>query len=520
MESTSIADRRAEFNVIAVHRDALVARRTAESIKAAGYVSTRFYPTFQLAISTASVEPPHVVVLETAEIDEECENFLSRLREISEEILTILIVPATSYLHALQLVNRGLVFESRVSPLASGLELVQAIDRAAGRLYFQFESEQLREYYASKPSSIAHSSPAEIPSRPHDADSGRLAEQVAEHVRKVAGAREPDESLRAFVDGVARLAGDAPTLFLRYLPSHVSLIFSHAALLPEERFRGLGLDLKKRTEISVEGFFQDPANSPLLSDFMREAFQSEQFKAWTVGVGGEYIGLLIVIGPTDDRLKGSLTSLKSVFELGYRHIQVVKEKHSLEMLDPVTGLFNRRQFSLSLEQEITRSRRILMPVSLILISLDRWDEIFAKFGAHQADALLKPIALLMRKTARSNDVLARTGTNEFAMILPHTPQMGAAMKAERFRRMMETMKLPALAHSDFEQLTISCGVSEYPSLASDADGLLKSADDSLDEVRRASGNRVCLAAAAPGFIPDFQPREIPPAAGPSSEERT
>jgi len=105
--------------------------------------------------------------------------------------------------------------------------------------------------------------------------------------------------------------------------------------------------------------------------------------------------------------------------------------------------------------------------------------------------------------------VARIEASGFAILMPHTPHMGAAMKAERIRRMIVATRFPSLVEAG--SITVSCGVSEYPSFTSDAESLLRSAREALDQVR--DGGRVCLATAPQGFQSDFIPHEVPASQG-------
>ena len=125
------------------------------------------------------------------------------------------------------------------------------------------------------------------------------------------------------------------------------------------------------------------------------------------------------------------------------------------------------------------------------IQCDRFSEWVDQLGAQPADSLLKGVAAILKQTARLTDVVARTGTNEFSVLLPHTEQTGAAIKGERLRRMIEAAKFPLLA-SQNDSFTVSIGISEYPNLSQDAESLVRTADQALAQVK-ASGNRVCLA---------------------------
>ena len=116
------------------------------------------------------------------------------------------------------------------------------------------------------------------------------------------------------------------------------------------------------------------------------------------------------------------------------------------------------------------------------------------------------IGMILKKTTRATDIIARTGPDEIMFILPHTDHLGAAVKAERIRRMIETTKFPVLENQEMNHLSVSVGVSEYPSFCNDAESLLKSCDEALFQVKQAGGNRVCISTPPMGFQPDFSVR--------------
>jgi diguanylate cyclase (GGDEF)-like protein len=180
--------------------------------------------------------------------------------------------------------------------------------------------------------------------------------------------------------------------------------------------------------------------------------------------------------------------------------------------DPLTGLYNRRYFNDKLDEEISRSRRTKMPVSLIYMDIDHFKKYNDQNGHPMGDQLLKMFATILAKTSRKNDIVARIGGEEFVMILPHTDARGAAIKAEKLRRTIESTKFPFAEKQPLGCVSSSIGVSEYPSIAGDAEALVKAADDALYQIKSTTRNRVGLAAPAPGFKPDFEPIPVVPAA--------
>ena len=165
-------------------------------------------------------------------------------------------------------------------------------------------------------------------------------------------------------------------------------------------------------------------------------------------------------------------------------------KRSLENLevlsatDGLTGLHNRRVFEERLKDEFERARRYNMPLSLLMLDADRFKEFNDTCGHPAGDNLLKEIALILKSNARANDIVARYGGDEFAVILPNTDSDVALHLAERLRRSAK-----ALCHPE-QSITISVGVAALKSTMLDPHSLLAAADRALYDAKRKGRNQV------------------------------
>src|SRR5262249_7277116 len=134
--------------------------------------------------------------------------------------------------------------------------------------------------------------------------------------------------------------------------------------------------------------------------------------------------------------------------------------------------------------------------------------IVSQAGQEEAQTVLRMAARIFEKHSRVNDIIGRTGSDEFGIVLPHTGKQGALIKMERLRRIIESADFSRVIHS-FPQITISVGVSEYPRFVRDSDELVQSADEALYQVR-SGGNKTCIAKPPEGFVPDFEVLEKAP----------
>jgi diguanylate cyclase (GGDEF)-like protein len=165
------------------------------------------------------------------------------------------------------------------------------------------------------------------------------------------------------------------------------------------------------------------------------------------------------------------------------------------VLDPLTGLFNRRYFDESLKRELARSRRMVSPLSLVVLDVDHFKRVNDGFGHAAGDAVLRAIAQLVRQSIRDCDVACRYGGEELVILMPDCVQEDAARRAEALRADIAGAP-PTIDGAGPDVITASFGVAEYPLHGPDADALFWAADKALYKAKREGRNRVVAAAAA------------------------
>jgi diguanylate cyclase (GGDEF)-like protein len=200
---------------------------------------------------------------------------------------------------------------------------------------------------------------------------------------------------------------------------------------------------------------------------------------------------------------GTMELLLKLIENQAQLIDLKNHLHGIETFDPVTQLLNRSTMVMRLNAEVVRARRIQLPLSLVIISLDQYRELLSEYGMDEAGIALRAIGKIIQPRSRVNDTLGRFGPEELALILPHTTCQGGAIKAERIRRLIAAADFSQLLPK-YPKLTVSIGVSEYPSTCRDGEDLVATADDALWQIKNKVSNKVCVATPVSGFVPDFQ----------------
>jgi len=146
--------------------------------------------------------------------------------------------------------------------------------------------------------------------------------------------------------------------------------------------------------------------------------------------------------------------------------------------DGLTGLLNHRACHERLGDEVTRAAALGRPLSVVVVDLDHFKTVNDAFGHAEGDKVLIAAAAKLRSSVREDDVVARLGGEEFALILPGVDGPRAAEAAERARA--------AIADVDVGGKPLSCsaGVATYPADAREAGRLLELADGALYWAKR------------------------------------
>ena len=153
--------------------------------------------------------------------------------------------------------------------------------------------------------------------------------------------------------------------------------------------------------------------------------------------------------------------------------------------DPLTGLANRRTFEDSLRREIARSLRQSDPLSLLTADIDHFKRVNDTFGHQTGDTVLRALADLLADHVRAGDVVARTGGEEFAILLPACDADTGYRRAQMLRETVETDS----AHW-VTPITISIGIAALPDDATSASDLVAASDSGLYAAKSAGRNAV------------------------------
>ncbi|MET0108947.1 MAG: EAL domain-containing protein [Candidatus Thiodiazotropha sp.] len=142
--------------------------------------------------------------------------------------------------------------------------------------------------------------------------------------------------------------------------------------------------------------------------------------------------------------------------------------------DPLTELYNRRNFQVEFDKILTLAERYHHSTALIFFDLDQFKYINDTSGHQAGDALLQIVAKKLREITRSTELLARLGGDEFAIVIPETDIPGATQFADKLLSELKQITIPLKGHS--HRISASIGIVTYPEHGSNSDQLLSNAD--------------------------------------------
>ncbi|HFC96967.1 MAG TPA: bifunctional diguanylate cyclase/phosphodiesterase, partial [Thermosulfurimonas dismutans] len=168
-----------------------------------------------------------------------------------------------------------------------------------------------------------------------------------------------------------------------------------------------------------------------------------------------------------------------------------KELEYYATRDPLTELYNQRVLWELLDYEVERARRHNYKFAFLIVDIDNFKLINDAYGHEFGDQMLKGIAGILRDMFRKEDLVARYGGDEFAMVLPYAGEEQAYSVALRLLKNIEEFSLIS-PEGQKVKATASIGIAVFPDHARDAKQLFLIADNMLYKAKREGKNKVAL----------------------------
>jgi len=257
-----------------------------------------------------------------------------------------------------------------------------------------------------------------------------------------------------------------------------------------------GKVLENRTPLVVKDLETDER---ILQE-KRPRYKTKSFISLPLKLDDRVIGILNVadkitgevFSEHDLHLLSSVAAYASVAIERSEYYERSEELKKISITDSLTGLLNRRYFQERLIEEMERSKRHKLPLSLIIMDVDDFKIINDTFGHPAGDETLKGIARSVRNSIRTIDVAARYGGEEFTVILPQTSKQDATTIAERICAEVARLEPPSAILQEKWMLSVSVGLATFPEDANSVEDLIRNADIALYAAKAQGKNRVVV----------------------------
>jgi len=188
---------------------------------------------------------------------------------------------------------------------------------------------------------------------------------------------------------------------------------------------------------------------------------------------------LVDVGKEMSRLKRDALSANRRLKVREQQIR------DLSLTDSLTGLGNRRRLEDAIEAAISHAGRHKRLLSVVMIDLDDFKGVNETFGHDAGDRAIRAVADVLKKHSRKSDQIARSGGEEFVVLMPETDMKHAKATAERIRKEVSHLNVPPID----EPITVSFGVTQYVE-EDTAQTLLARIADAMVQAKAKGRNRV------------------------------
>lgn len=229
--------------------------------------------------------------------------------------------------------------------------------------------------------------------------------------------------------------------------------------------------------------------------FQRLEAQAGSSCCTAIDIGGSIAGVLHLYsrsaGSFTDDMKETIDSFISLLAPVINNIRLLEMNRKLALIDPLTGLYNRRYMEAFMDKHLALAERNNQLLSIIMFDIDNFKTFNDTYGHEAGDMALESISQAISRSIRSSDIGVRYGGEEFIVVLPNTDKMTALEVAERIRIAIETAPL-RVSPGRRAFVTASFGVATYGTDAGSLDAMIARADTALYNAKKTGKNRTCI----------------------------
>ena len=305
---------------------------------------------------------PHVI-LWPYDNEEDFVESLSLVKNKLPETHIIILSDEMNRAAALSTFNHG-VYDCIEYPFIDQCILTESIKRALERDWLYYQAEQIQNVAKDKG----------LSSQSQMASSNLIVDKDVQWMKSLSHLHTMDEFIVSQLKFLSKINENTEVIFFKYLRNHRSITAAFSVHEDLSKLGNLGIRLaQEETPLGVTEMLETPSTIPSLKELIKNVFKASSFKCHPITIEGDILGFYAILTDTQEEM-----SEKNKFKLECLHhvgraVHIQRKLFKVNRLDDVTGILRRHSFFDRLKEEISRSRRILKPVCLLVISLDNYD---------------------------------------------------------------------------------------------------------------------------------------------------
>lgn len=172
-----------------------------------------------------------------------------------------------------------------------------------------------------------------------------------------------------------------------------------------------------------------------------------------------------------------------------KSVRAIQKLNELSILDPLTGIYNRRHFTVCLDRTVSLAKQLRMPLLLVTLDIDDFKRINDTYGHPCGDKVLRDLTKRISKAIRGSDIFVRIGGEEFSILMPDTDLSKGMEIAERLRILVQEKEFEY--NGNKIPITISLGLAQYG--GETVAQMIEKADKALYEAKANGRNQFVVA---------------------------
>lgn len=459
----------------------LLADTVDQGIECRNHLAQYGYDAFQFSderplLAEMERSLPHVLVFSMNSMFGDLKSFVEKVYTLSREVVLIPLFKIEQTKKVFPFKPFGVA-----PPIIYGEGLTDrvlwSVDEACEKIYLNYQNEELYK----------------------QTNSESKTKDYEELIVELKTAQSKEELLDRFLYILSQKISGFRGIFFRFLPTVNSFVATHSFGVEIDSMRGIGSPILSDEIKNLHQTLVSNLVPHSLREFIEKGIQITNYASRPLVFEKHIEGTFLfwsTVSPIDFRL---IETEFLIFHLVFNNYYLTKKLEQVDFVDNSTQLMNKKTYQKRLEEELSRARRSKIPLSLIRLKIDHWDEVEKNLGAVNRDLVLKSVANVVRRGSRTQDSAARTDEDELTLILPNCDSQGALMRAERLRRAVEENSFTLSG----ARITLSLGVGEYPSLCRNQLELEDGVKKAIGLTVQKGGNKVCLYKPSGNFTPEF-----------------